>query len=54
METIDDLTEVTNEYVSQQNQQEPTCNGPGLVEMLDDRVKQEDSNIEDKPEVRIS
>ena len=52
VETIDDLTEVTNEYVPQQSLQGLTRNGPGLAGMLDDRAKQEDNNIEDETEVR--
>ena len=50
VETIDDLTEVTNEYVPQQSLQGLTSNGPGLVGMLDDRAKQEDNSIEDDTE----
>ena len=52
VETIDDLTEVTNEYVPQQSLQGLTSNGPGLAGMLDDRAKQEDNNIEDETEVK--
>ena len=52
MEIINDLTEVTNECVPQQSLQGLTSNGPRLAGMVDDRAKQEDSNIEDKPEVR--
>ena len=54
MEIIDDLTEVTNEYVPQQSLQGLTSNGPRLAGMVDDRTKQEDSNIEDKTEVKLT
>ena len=52
MEIINDLTEVTNEYVPQQSLQGLTSNGPRLAGMVDDRTKQEDDDIEDKTEVK--
>lgn len=51
-ETINNLTEATNECVPQQSLQGLTNNGPRLARMVEDRTKQEDSNIKDKPGVR--